>query len=150
MRLHAQGGGAWVLAFCFCLAAACGEAPPPADLPGTYGADIPALGTYSRQVRLSLDSGGDASLSLSTAQGQLHSIRDGRWEFKHGAVVVTLYTKSLLGTVPAAKARQPDEVLSFRVVGGALQALDYDRQRWNNTDLHLEREITPSAGANPE
>jgi hypothetical protein len=147
MRRRARGVAAAVLALA--LAGACGEPPPPADLPGTYGADIPALGTYSRRVQLVLDNGGDATLSLSTALGQLHSIRDGRWEFKHGILRVTLYTKSLLGTAGAGKTRQPDEVLTFRDQSGSLQGRDYDRQRWNYADLSLDRELTATAAANP-
>lgn len=132
------------------LAAACSEPSPPPDLTGSYGADIPALGTYSRRVHLSLESGGAASLTMTTPEGQLHSLRDGHWEFKHGKVVVTLFTKSLLSSAEAAKTRQPDETLSFAAERGVLRAVDYDRTRWSNADITLTREANTSPAENPD
>jgi len=133
------------LALAAALCAACGPGAPPKDLPGSYGADISVLGPYSRRVNLELRPQGDATLTMSTAEGQLHSYREGRWEFRRGAVVLSLFTKALFAPSGGVKAApQPDEVLVFEARGDGLHAVDYDRKRWNGAELTLTRGALPA------
>jgi len=141
-----------ILALGLALAAAsCASSPPP-DPTGSWGADVPALGSYSRRVELDLRAQGRAALSLSSDEGQLHSYREGRWEASGGRIVVTLYTKTLLGQAdPKAPPPPPTphEVLTLAFADGDLTAVDFDRQRWDGIALQLRR-AAPAAPLNPQ
>jgi hypothetical protein len=139
---------ACVALLCAWVAGCGGGGEAPRGLPGAYSTDIPALGTYARRVELTLRAQGDGTLTLSTEEGQLHSYRDGRWEFRDGKVVLSLFTKALAtqrdAKGPAKASEAPDEVIAFRLQDGALVAVDYDRQRWNGATLTLKRAVVPA------
>jgi hypothetical protein len=135
--------GAWAAAVFTAALWGCGSGEAPKDLPGVYAADLPELGSYSRSVELRIGARGEAELRLCTAEGQPHSIREGRWETRHNKLVVEVYSRGLVGPPPAkgveASPLAPDEVLVFRVEDGALKAVDYDRRRWAGADLTLRK-----------
>lgn len=118
--------------------AACDHGTTPRDLPGIYGADRPALGSYASKVTLELRPQGTALMTLATDDGQPSSIRTGAWAFDWGKVTVTLFTKDL-ATGPKSERLAPDEVLVLKYRDGKLKAVDPDVQRWKTGDLILDR-----------
>jgi heat shock protein HslJ len=105
----------------------------PEHIEGLYGTRITTAGTPEKMIRLKLSPGHHSELITDSLDGKPALIENGQWECRHASTVTVLLTGSM------GQAHEKPEVIDFTADGDSLSALQYDKEKWGNEGLRLER-----------
>lgn len=129
MRIALMVGGLVALAL-----AACESGPPtPAEVAGTYRADLPATsGAAARSVLLRLDPSHAAEMSVRGESGAEPLVEVGTWSVAPDGEVRVVLARDGFGPVTSD--------LNFRWARATLTAIAFDTLRWGPQGFSLARE----------
>jgi hypothetical protein len=112
---------------------ACGDRPPtPADVVGTYRADLPGRATPGRAVTLELRDGNTADMAIDYQDGIGPIIETGTWSLSPKGEVRVVLAVGGFGPVTSD--------VTFRWTKAALSAIAFDTVRWGGRGFTLVRE----------
>lgn len=110
---------------------ACATSPP---ITGTYGAKLPAASSPGRIIHLTLTDDKRVEMSTDYLNDRPAVTETGTWEsLKGGDISVAI-------TGRADQIYQKPEVITFRVSGETIEAVEYDREARGSEGLSLQKQ----------
>ena len=116
--------------FIFCLSA-CATSPP---ITGTYGAKLPAASSPGRIIHLTLSDDKSVDMSTDYLNEQPAVAETGTWEFLKGGEI------SVVITGRDDQMYEKPEVITFRVNGETIEAVEYNREARGSEGLALQKQ----------
>jgi heat shock protein HslJ len=104
----------------------------PDHLAGLYGMRLTPADSPWQMIRVRLFPGTRAEMITDFLDGKPALIENGLWECRSSTVTVKL-------TGRIGQAYEKPEILKFTIDGEGLTPFEYDRDKWGNEGLHLER-----------
>jgi heat shock protein HslJ len=116
--------------FIFCLSA-CATSPP---ITGTYAAKLPSASSPGRTIHLTLTDDKRVEMSTDYLNDRPAVTETGTWEsLKGGDISVAI-------TGRADQTYEKPEVITFRVSGEMMEAVEYDREARGSDGLSLQKQ----------
>jgi hypothetical protein len=105
----------------------------PEHIEGLYGTKLTAADSPGRMVRLKLSPGHHSEMITDSLDGKPALIENGQWECRY----VSTVTVKLTGRI--GQIYEKPEIINFTIDGDSLSAIQYDKDKWGDEGLRLER-----------